>query len=74
MTIVTAAFRSWLKFSTNMKLSSDASVNRVIHEGISDFTSLIDFDKDTILYLFKVCKESIAAIPADPADNITATA
>ena len=57
-----------------MKLSSDASVNRVIHEGITDFTSLIDFDNDTILHLPKVCKEPIAAIPADPANNITATA
>jgi len=57
-----------------MKLSSDASVNRVIHEGITDFTSLIDFDKDTILHLPKVCKEPIATIPADPANNITATA
>ena len=74
MVIVTAAFKSWLKASTNMKLSSDASVNRVIHEGITDFNSLIDFDKDTIQYLPKVCKESIAAIPADPVNNITAEA
>ena len=74
MVIISAAFKSWLKASTNMKLSSDASVNRVIHEGITDYTSLIDFDKDTIMYLPKVCKESIAAIPADPANNITATA
>jgi len=57
-----------------MKISSDASVNRMIHEGITDFTSLIDFDKDTNVYLPKVCKESIAAIPADPANKITATA
>ena len=73
MVIVTAAFKSWLKASTNMRLSSDASVNRVIHEEITDFTSLIDFDKDTILHLPKVCKEPIAAIQADPANNIPAT-
>jgi len=48
MVIVTAAFKSWLKASTNVKLSSDASVNRVIHEGITYFNSLIDFDRDTI--------------------------
>jgi len=64
MVIVTAAFKPWLKASTNMKLSSDAFVNRVIHEGITDFNSLIDFDKDTIQYLPKVCKESTAAIAA----------
>jgi len=48
MVIVTAAFKSWLKESTNMKLSSDASVTRVIHKGIAYFNSLIGFDKDTI--------------------------
>ena len=74
MIIVTAVFKSWLKASTNMKLSYDASVNRVIHEGVTDFNSLIDFDKDTIQYLPKVCKESIAAIPAGPVNNITAEA
>ena len=74
MVIVTAAFKSWLKASTNMKLFSDASVNRVIYEGITDFNSLIDFDKDTIQYLPKVGKEDIAAIPADPVNNITAEA
>ena len=74
MVIITAAIKSWLKASTNMKLSSDASVNRVIHEGITDFNSLIDFDKDTIQYLPKVCKEYNAAIPADPVNNITAEA
>jgi len=72
MVVVTAAFKSWLKASTNMKLSSDASVNRVIHEGITGFNSLIEFNKDAIQYLPKVCKESIAAIVADPANNITA--
>jgi len=70
--IISAAFKSWLKASTNMKLSSDASVNRVTLEGITDFNSLVDFDKQTIQYLPKVCKETIAAIIADPANNITA--
>lgn len=72
MVIISAAFKSWLKASTNMKLSSDASVNRIIHEGITDFNSLVDFDKQTIQNLPKVCKETIAAIVADPANNITA--
>jgi len=72
MVIISAAFKSWLKASTNMKLSSDASVNSVTHEGITDFNSLVDFDKQTIQYLPKVCKETIAAIVADSANNITA--
>ena len=65
MVIISAAFKSWLKASTNMKLSSDASVNRVTHEGITDFNSLVDFDKQSIQNLPKVCKETIAAIVAD---------
>ena len=68
MVIATNAFKSWLKASTNIKLSSDASVNRVIHEGITDFY------KNAIQYLPKVCKESIAAITADASNNFTAEA
>ena len=74
MVVVSAAFRSWLKASTNMKLSSDASVTRVTHEGITDFRSLIDFDKETIQNLPKVCKQGIDAIAADPANNVVAEA
>ena len=74
MVTVTVAFRSWRKASTNMKLSIYASINRLNREGIADFNSLIEFDKDTILYLPKVLKEPIAAISANPVNNITATA
>ena len=72
MITVTNAFRSWLKASTNMKLPPDASVNRIIHEVINDLNSLVDFDKDAIQCLSKVCKETIDAIIADYASNITA--
>jgi hypothetical protein len=44
----TAAFKSWLKDSTNMKLSSDASVLRLTKEGITNFESLTDFDKKSL--------------------------
>ena len=72
MVVVSAGFRSWLKSSTNMKLSSDASVVRVTHEGITDFRSLVDFDKETMQNLPRVCKQRIDAIAADPANNIQA--
>lgn len=55
-----------------MKLSSDASVLRVTHEGITNYDSLRDFDKESLLNLPKVCRQTIAAIPDDPANNITA--
>ena len=70
MVVVSAGFRSWLKASTNMKLSSDASVVRVTHEGITDFRSLVDFDKEALQNLPKVCKQGIDAIAADAANNI----
>ena len=72
MVNTTAAFRNWLKQATNMKLSSDASVLRVTHEGITNYESLRDFDKESLLILPKVCRQTIAAIPDDPANNITA--
>ena len=72
MVNVAAGFRTWLKSATNMKLSSDAAVTRVTHEGLTNYDTLKDFDKDSILHLPKVCKETIAAIPEDLANNINA--
>ena len=74
MVTTTAAFRTWLKSAPNMKLSSDASVARVTHEGITNYDSLKDFDKAAIKNFPKVCKETINAIPADTANNIQAEA
>ena len=45
MVTTSATFRSWLKASTNMKLSSDASALRVTHEGITSYDTIVDFDK-----------------------------
>lgn len=42
------------------------------HEGITDFRSLIDFDKETIPNLPRVCKQKIDAIAEDLGNNITA--
>lgn len=48
MVVVNNTFKNWLKAGTNMKLSSDASVTRITHEGITNFDSLADFDKKSI--------------------------
>ena len=45
MVTTSATLRSWIKDSNNMKLSSDASVLRVTHEGINSYDNLVDFDK-----------------------------
>ena len=66
------SIQNWLKSAPNMKLSSDASVARVTHEGITNYDSLKDFNKAAIKNLPKVCKEKIDAIPADAANNIQA--
>lgn len=68
----TAAFRNWLKGGTNMKLSSDSAVTRITYEGITDFRSLLDFDRDSIESLAKACSKDIAAVVADDANNIVA--
>lgn len=68
-----AQFRNgWLKSGSNMKLSSDAAVNRILHEGLNNFPALADFDKDSILLLPKICKEAIPAIAEDANNNIAA--
>ena len=74
MVTTSATFRSWLKASTNMKLSSDASVLRVNHEGITSYNTLVDFDKAAIKNLPRVCKGSIDAIAADMTNKAQAEA
>ena len=72
MVNTTAAFRTWLKGNLNMKLSSDASVLRLTHEGITSLDSLTDFDANAIKLLPKVCKDNIDAIAADVPNGIAA--
>ena len=57
-----------------MKLSSDAAVTRVTYEGITNFESLTDFDKTSIEYLPRTCKEKILAITEDISAGIAAEA
>ena len=68
----TAAFKSWLKDSTNMKLSSDASVLRLTKEGITNFESLTDFDKKSLERLPATISKAIDAIIVDVPNNINA--
>ena len=74
MVTTSATFRSQLKASTNMKLSSDASVLRVTHEGITSYDTLVDFDKAAIKNIPRVCQGSIDEIAADRANNAQAEA
>ena len=74
MVTTSDTFRSWLKASTNMKLSSDASVLRVTHEGITSYDTIIEFYKAVIKNIPRVCKGSIDAIAADTANNFQAEA
>ena len=72
MVTTSLTFRSWIKASANMKLSSDTLVLRVTHEGITSYDTLVDFDKAEIKNLPRVCKGSFDAIAADIENNVQA--
>lgn len=55
-----------------MKLSSDSSVLRITYEGLTNFTSFLDFDRDSIESLSKACSRQIDAIAADAVNGIAA--
>jgi hypothetical protein len=62
---VTPQFRLYLKSASNMKLNTNASVTRILYEGITSFISLGDFDADSIKTMARNCRETIPAIAAD---------
>ena len=70
MPVNTQASKGWMKSSNNMKLSSDASVFCLTHEGIANFASLCDFDKKIMQHLPKTYKNSIPAINKDVSNSI----
>ena len=72
MPVTTQAFKGWLKSSNNIKLSSDDSVLRVTHEGITNVASLSEFDKKSIENLPSVFKNRIAVMEED-ATNVIAS-
>jgi hypothetical protein len=61
----TPQFRLYLKSASNMKLNTNASVTRILYEGITSFISLGDFDADSIKTMARNCRETIPAIAAD---------
>ena len=69
---VTASFKQYLKSASNIKLSSDAAVNRITYEGLTTYASLTDFDKKSIESLTSTCKEKIPAITEDVPAGISA--
>ena len=69
-----ADFEAWLKAGDNMKLSSNRTVARLVAEGITDFDSLVDFDKKSIQYLPKTVRETIPRVTADVPAGIEAQA
>lgn len=70
--VTTAQFRLYLKGTTNIKLSTDAAVNRILYEGITSFASLADFDADSIKTMARNCRETIPAMDADVDAGIAA--
>lgn len=55
-----------------MKLLSNAAVIRITYEGVTDFRSLLDFDRDSIEALSKACSRAIEAVAADDQLGIAA--
>ena len=55
-----------------MKLSSNASVLRITYEGITNFQSFMDFDRDSIESLSKACSKNIDRIIDDVPNGIAA--
>ena len=68
----TDAFKEFLKSPQYVKMMTNQAVNRVLCEGITDFDSLCDFDKDSLKSLNKNCQTEIPKILADAAANIAA--
>ena len=70
--VASQQFRLYLKSTTNMKLNTDASVTRILYEGVTSFASLADFDASSIKALARNCRETIPAVTADPDAGIPA--
>ena len=62
----------WLKSAANMKLSSYASVLRITYEGLTNFQSFMDFNRDSIESLSKDCSKNVDRIIADFPNGIAA--
>jgi hypothetical protein len=72
--VVSASFKQWLKANTGMKLTQDSAINRIIYEGLTNYESLLDFDKKSIQSLPTVCKAPVAEVVGNAAEGIVAEA
>jgi len=70
ITTTKTTFRNWIKEGRNIKLSTDSAILCLIHEGITDFNSLLDFDRDSIEALPRACSKSIDAVAVDVANSV----
>ena len=68
--VTNTQLRGWLKSVGNMKLLSDVSVLHIIYEGITNFDSFTDFDRESIESLGNACIKTIDVIIADPLNGI----
>ena len=55
-----------------MKLNSKLAVSRVLSEGVTDFDSLSDIDKESLKSLAKNCIQDIPKVTADQGAGIEA--
>lgn len=64
------SWNNWLKQGTNIGLATDEAIERIRYEGLTDYDSLVDYDRKSILALQTACQQTIPAIPgataADP--------
>jgi hypothetical protein len=72
--VTTDDFKMLLQSADFMKLNSKIAVSRVLSEGITDFDSLSDTDKESLKGLAKNCTQDIPKVTADPAAGIEAEA
>ena len=68
--VTTEAFELFLQSNDCMMLNTKVAVKRVICEGITNFNSLADFDKESLKALSKNCVQDIAKVNADPDTDI----
>ena len=72
MPTTNATSRNWLKESNNIRLSTDSAALRIIYEGITDFNSFLDFDRESIEALPRASSRNIDAVMDDLANSMVA--
>ena len=65
-------YHLWLKSAANMKLLFNASVLRIRNDGLTNFQSFFDFNRNSIESLSKACSNNIDMIVSDFLNRIAA--